>query len=90
VKMIAAGVAFAMLMVSPLHAQLQTAEGPSHSRAYPEQKGQLRATYPGLDGYAWNSSQPRSNAGSNADPMKQALCSTAPAFCPHYHGGNGG
>jgi hypothetical protein len=90
VKMIAARVAVAMLMVSPLHAQLQTSEGPPHSRAYPEQKRQLRAAYLGVDGSAWNSSQSRSNADSNADSMKQRLCSTAPGFCPDYHGGNGG
>jgi hypothetical protein len=90
VKIFAAGVAVAMLMVSPLHAQLQTSEGPSHSRAYPEQKGQLRATYLGPDGSAWNSGHPRSNADSNEDPMRQRLCSTAPGFCPDYHGGNGG
>ena len=85
-KMIAARVAVAMLMVSPLHAQLQTSEGSPHSRAYPEQKRQLRAAYLGVDGSAWNSSQSR----SNVDSMKQRLCSTAPGFCPDYHGGNGG
>jgi hypothetical protein len=90
VKIVAAGVAVAMLMGSPLYAQLQTTEGSSHSRAHPEQKGQLRSVYLGLDGSPWNSGQPTSNADSNADPMKQALCSTAPAFCPDYHGGNGG
>jgi hypothetical protein len=86
VKIIPAGVAIALLMVSPLLAQSRTTEAPSHSRAYPEQKKQLRAAYQGLDGSAWNSNQPT----SNADSMKQGLCSTAPAFCADYHGGNGG
>ena len=85
-KVIIAGVTLVTLMVSPLHAQLQATEGSSHSRAYPEQKEQLRAVYLGVDGAAWNSSQSR----SNADSMKQRLCSTAPGFCPDYHGGNGG
>lgn len=89
-KIIPAGVVFAALMVSPLVAQSHTTEGPSHSRTYPEQKKQLRAAYRGLDGSVWNSNQPKSNAESNADPMKQGLCSTAPAFCADYHGGNGG
>ena len=86
-KIILAGVAFATLMALPLFAQSQATEGPSHSRAYPEQKKQLRAdAYRGLDGSAWNSNQP----ASNADPMKEWLCSTAPGFCPDYHGDNGG
>jgi hypothetical protein len=86
VKIIPAGVVFAALMVSPLVAQSHTTEGPSHSRTYPEQKKQLRAVYRGLDGSWSNSLQPT----SNADSLKQGLCSTAPAFCADYHGGNGG
>ena len=85
-KIIAAGVVFAALMVSPLAAQSHTTEEPSHSRTYPEQKKQLRAAYRGLDGSGSNSGQPT----SNADSMKQGLCSTAPGFCPDYHGGSGG
>jgi hypothetical protein len=85
-KMILAGVAFAAFMIWSLFAQSQATEGPSHSRAYPEQKMQLGAAYRGLDGSAWNSTQPT----SNADSMKQGLCSTVRAFCPDYHGGNGG
>jgi hypothetical protein len=86
VKIIAAGVVFAALMVSPLAAQSHTTEEPSHSRTYPEQKKQLRAAYRGLDGSGSNSGQPTANAES----IKQGLCSTAPGFCPDYHGGNGG
>jgi hypothetical protein len=84
VKIILAGVAFATLMISPLFAQPQTTERPPHSRVYPEQKKQLRATYGGLD--AWDSNRPTFNPA----PMKQGLCSTAPSFCPDYHGSNGG
>jgi hypothetical protein len=88
-KTILVGVAFATFLVLPLLAQSQAAEGPSYSRAYPRKKHlkkHLGAAYRGLDGSAWNSAQPT----SNADPKKQGLCSTAPGFCPDYHGGNGG
>jgi hypothetical protein len=85
-KTILAGVVLAALMASPLFAQSQTNDGLSDSRTYPEQKKRLGAAYRGLDGAAWNSTQPT----SNADPKKQGLCSTAPGFCPNYHGGNGG
>ena len=86
VKIILAGAAFAALMASSLFAQSQANERPSYSRTYPEQKKQLRAAYRGLDGSGSNSGQPT----SNADSMKQGLCSTAPGFCPDYHGGSGG
>jgi hypothetical protein len=84
-KSILVGVAFATFMLLPLSAPLQASEGPSHSRAHPEQKNPLPAAYRGL-GSAWNSIQPTSNASS----MNQGLCSTAPSFCPDYHGSNGG
>ena len=41
-KIILVSVAFATLMASPPFAQPQATEGPSHSRAYPEQKKQLK------------------------------------------------
>jgi hypothetical protein len=83
-KTILVGVAFATLMTSPLFAQPQTTERPPHSRVYLEQKKQLRSAYGGFD--AWNSNRPTFNPA----PMKQGLCSTAPSFCPGYHGSNGG
>jgi hypothetical protein len=86
------GVAVAAFLVLPLSAASQAAEGPSYSRAYPQKKHltkhlikHLGATYRGLNGSAWNSNQPASNAA----PMKDGLCSTAPEFCPDYHGSNG-
>lgn len=84
-KMILVGVAFATFMVSPLVAPSQATEGPSHFRAYPEQKKRSHATYRGLDRAASNSSRPTPSAVS----MEQRLCSTTPAFCPDYHGDNG-
>jgi hypothetical protein len=45
----------------------------------------LGAAYRAPNGSAWNSNQP----ASNADPMKEWPCNTAPAFCPDYHGDNG-
>jgi hypothetical protein len=86
VKIILVGVAFAALMVLPLSAPLQATEGLSHSRAHPEQKKRLWAAYRDLNGSAWNSIQPT----SNASPTDQGLCSTAPSFCADYHGSNGG
>jgi hypothetical protein len=89
VKIILAGVAFAMLMASPLFAQSQANERAPYSRTYyPEQKTQLRAAYGALDGSAWNSNRATFNPAPI--PMKQGLCSTAPSFCPDYHGSNGG
>jgi hypothetical protein len=82
VKIILAGVAFATLMASPLFAQSQTNERPSHSRVYPKQKKQSRVDYGGLDGGA-------NHPTPNPAPMNQGLCSTAPGFCPDYHGSNG-
>jgi hypothetical protein len=87
-KTILAGVAFAALLVLPLSAQSQAAEGPIYARAQPQKKHitkHLGPTYRGFDGSAWNSDQPM----SNADRMKDGLCSTAPDFCPDYHGSNG-
>jgi hypothetical protein len=86
VKIILVGTAFATLMASPLLARSQTAEGPSHSRAYPDQRKQLGAAYRGLDGSARRSKEP----APDRNPVTQGLCSTAPGFCPDYHGGNGG
>jgi hypothetical protein len=83
-KAINVGVVLAAFMILPLFAPSQATEGQSHSRAYTLQKKQSGAAYRGLDGSAWNSNQPT----SNTDVMK-GLCSTAPAFCPDYHGGNG-
>ena len=85
VKMILAGVVVATLMVSPLFARSQAAEAASRSRVHPGPKKQSGAAYRYLGGSAWNSNQPT----SDANPMKQGLCSTAPAFCPDYHGSNG-
>jgi hypothetical protein len=85
-KTILDGVAFAALVALPLFAPSQATVESSHLRAYPEQKKQLRAARRGLDGSASNSNRPR----PNADPGEQWLCSTAPAFCPDYHGDNGG
>jgi hypothetical protein len=92
-KMILVVVAFATFTVLPPFAQSPATEGPSYSRAYPEQKkhfkkhltNPLGAAYRAPNGSAWNSNQP----ASNVDPNKAALCSTAPAFCPDYHGDNG-
>jgi hypothetical protein len=85
-KIILAGVAFATLMVSPLFAQPQSTEGLPHSGAYQDQKKQLRIDYRDLDGSARKSSRPT----SNPDLVKPWPCSSAPGFCPGYHGGNGG
>jgi hypothetical protein len=77
--------AFAAFMVLPLSVPSQAAQEPSHSRAHSTQKRQLGVAYRGLDGPTWDSNQPM----SDADRMK-GLCSTAPEFCPDYHGSNGG
>jgi hypothetical protein len=79
-KMILASAVFAALIASPLFAQSPSTEGPPHPGAYLEQKKR------GLDGSAWEPSQPV----SNVDPIKQGPCRTAPGFCAYYHGGNGG
>jgi hypothetical protein len=84
-KTILVGAAFAAFVALPLFAPSQATEGPSHFRAYPEQKKRLHAAYRGLDAAALSSSRPT----PNADSMEQRLCSTAPAFCPDYHGDNG-
>ena len=88
-KTILVGVAFAALLVLPLSAQSQASEGRTCSRAaYPQKKHLTKhvgATYRGLNRSAWNFDQPR----SNANPMKDGLCSTAPEFCLDYHGSNG-
>jgi len=92
-KTILVVVAFATFTVLPSFASSQATEGPSYSRTYPEQKkhfkkhltNPLGAAYRASNGSAWNSNQP----ASNADPMKEWPCSTAPAFCPDYHGDNG-
>jgi len=91
-KTLLVGVAVAGFVVLPLFAASQAAEGPSYSRAYPQKKRlekhltkHLGAGYRGLNGSAWNSNQPTSNAA----PMKDGLCNTAPEFCPDYHGSNG-
>ena len=87
-KNILVGVAFAAFLVLPLSAQSQASEGPTYSRAYPHKKHltkHLGTSYRGPNGSAWNSDQPTSNAG----PMKDWLCGTAPEFCPDYHGSNG-
>jgi hypothetical protein len=84
-RVILAGAACAVLMVSPLFAQSQNAERPLYSRAYQAQKTQSRMDARAFDGAAWSS-----RATPNPDPTKQGLCSTAPSFCPDYHGSNGG
>ena len=88
-KTILVGVAFAALLVLPPSAQSQASEGRTCSRAaYPQKKHLTKhvgATYRGLNRSAWNFDQPR----SNANPMKDGLCSTAPEFCLDYHGSNG-
>jgi hypothetical protein len=86
-KTILVGVAFAAFLVLPLSAQSQAAEGSSHSRAYQQKRHftkHLGAAYRGF-GSAWNSDHPTPNAG----PINDGLCSTAPDFCPDYHGSNG-
>ena len=90
-KTILVGVAFAAFLVLPLSAQSQAAEGQSYARAYPQKKHvtkhvttHLGAAYRGF-GSAWNSDHPTPNAG----PINDGLCSTAPDFCPDYHGSNG-
>ena len=74
------------LTVSPLFAQSQSTEGPPRSGIFREQKKQLRIDFQGPDGSALKFNQ----ATSNPNPMKQGPCSTAPGFCPDYHGSNGG
>jgi hypothetical protein len=87
VKIILAGVAFATLMASPLFAQRQAHEGSVHSRAYSKQKSNYEPTAAALTGCA----EPRlPHAESEPDPVQQGLCTTAPGFCPGYHGSNGG
>jgi hypothetical protein len=81
-KTILAGVAFAAIVALPLFAPSQATVEPSHLKAYQEQKKQLRTAHRGLDGALSNSNRPKPNA-------EQWLCSTAPAFCPDYHGENG-
>jgi len=82
-KTLLVGVVFVAFLVLPLSARLQAAEGPSCSRAYPQKKHfEKHLTKPlgatGLDGSAWNFNQ----TASNADPMKEWPCRTAPEFCP--------
>jgi hypothetical protein len=74
------------LTASPLFAQSQSTEGPSHSGIYRTQKKLLSVDFHGPDGSARKFNQ----ATSNPDPMKHGLCGTASGFCPDYHGGNGG
>jgi hypothetical protein len=84
-KTILVCVAFAAVVALPTFAPSLAAEGPSYSRLHPPKKYMKRHSYRGLDGSAWNSYQPASNGGAAAD----RLCSTAPEFCPDYHGANG-
>jgi hypothetical protein len=81
-KMILAGVAFATLMAAPVFAQPQRNEGTLASVIYQKQKQQFRVDYYGRSLSASKSKQPT----SNPDPMEQWPCSTAPDFCPDYHG----
>jgi hypothetical protein len=83
-KMILAGVAFATLMAAPVFAQPQRNEGTLASVIYQKQKQQVRVDYDGRSLSASKSKQPT----SNPDPMEQWPCSTAPDFCPDYHGDN--
>ena len=81
-KMLLAGVAFATLMATPVFAQPQRNEGSLASGIYQKQKKQFYVDYHGLSLSARKSNQP------NPDPMEQWPCSTAPDFCPDYHGDN--
>jgi hypothetical protein len=81
-KMVFAGVAIATLMAAPVFAQPKGNEVSLASATYQKQKMQFRVDYHGLSLSARKSKQ----LASNADPMEQWLCSTAPDFCPDYHG----
>ena len=83
-KMILAGLALATLMATPVFAQPQRNEGSLASGIHLKQKKQFRVDYRGLYSSARKSNQPM----SNPDPMEQWPCSTAPDFCPDYHGDN--
>ena len=85
-KMILAVVAFATLVATPLFAKSQNNEGSPASAIHLKQKKQPGVGYRDLYLSARKSNQPT----SNPDPTEQGLCSTAPSFCPDYHGSNGG
>ena len=72
-RIILIGVALAALIASPLSAQPQTTKRQSH------------AAYRELDEPARKPRQPT----LFPVPTGQGLCSTAPSFCPGYHGSNG-
>jgi hypothetical protein len=78
-KMILAGVAFATILASPVSAQSASHEGTRPSRIYLKH-GQSDVDY--RDPYLPAQSQPT----PNPDPTKQWPCSTAPDFCPNFHG----
>jgi hypothetical protein len=79
-----AGAAFALLIASPLFAQSENARI-SRPILSQEQKYQLRAGNLDLDRQTRKTSQ----STANPETAKQSLCSTAPGFCPDYHGSNG-
>jgi len=78
-KMILAGVVLAALLAAPVLARSQRNEGPVSSEVYLKQGTQSRVGEPGL--YL---------PTPDPDPTEQWPCSTAPDFCPDYHGDNGG
>ena len=84
-KMILAGVAFATLMATPVFAQPQRNEGSLASGMNLKQKKQFRVDHRAL----YLSARKSYQSTSNPDPMEQWPCSTAPDFCPGYHGDNG-
>jgi hypothetical protein len=84
-KMLLAGVAFATLMATPVFAQPQRSEGSLASGMNLKQKKQFRVDHRAL----YLSARKSYQSTSNPDPMEQWPCSTAPDFCPGYHGDNG-
>jgi hypothetical protein len=84
-KMLLAGVAFATLMATPVFAQPQRNEGSLASGMHLKQKKQFRVDHRAL----YLSARKSYQSTSNPDPMEQWPCSTAPDFCPGYHGDNG-
>jgi hypothetical protein len=84
-KIILAGLAFALLVAAPAFAQPQRNEGSPASAIHLKQKKQLGVDYRDLYLSARKSNLPTSNPGATQD----WLCRTAHDFCPGFHGDNG-
>ena len=81
-KSIFVGAALGVFLVSPLFAEQQGDSAFRRSSDYQQQRKSLRAVYPG-------SESPSRKVAPNTESSNRSLCSTAPGFCPDYHGSNG-